>query len=60
MKLLELPTIGKTGKRHGEEPVSEIGHFMVCPVCGQAFDRRDLGQVLYHAEPLHEPLEIDA
>lgn len=30
-------------------------HFEHCPVCGQDFDKRDLGQVLHHVE--REPLE---
>jgi hypothetical protein len=29
------------------------------PVCGQAFDARDLGQVVHHAEPEHQPLPVE-
>lgn len=60
MKFSELPKIGGPGKRHGGEPANEVDHFIVCPVCRQAFDRRDLSQVLHHAAPEHEPLEMDA
>jgi hypothetical protein len=31
--------------------------FYVCPVCGQEVDRRDKGQVMWHEQPDHEPLE---
>ncbi|ESY26906.1 hypothetical protein X749_25035 [Mesorhizobium sp. LNJC391B00] len=30
------------------------------PVCGQQIDMRDFRQVTYHADPEHEPLELDA
>lgn len=44
------------GKRVGPEPDDEADHFMVCGDCGQSFDMRDLGQVLYHAEAGHKPI----
>ena len=48
------------GKRDGGPPPREEHHFMSCPVCGQAFDMRDLRQVFWHDEPEHEPLELDS
>lgn len=36
-------------------PKDAAEHFMICPVCGQAFDARDLAQVLRHAEAGHDP-----
>ncbi|WP_192255761.1 DUF6894 family protein [Mesorhizobium caraganae] len=33
--------------------------FYVCSVCGQEVDQRDIRQVLWHAQPDHEPLELD-
>jgi hypothetical protein len=30
---------------------------MVCPACGQAFDCRNLGEVMHHADDGHEPIE---
>lgn len=40
--------------------VPEQDHFYVCKDCGQAVDRRDLGQVFHHEEPEHQPLQLDA
>ncbi|ESY67388.1 hypothetical protein NKH57_18140 [Mesorhizobium sp. M1050] len=48
------------GSRHGKEPADERDHFHTCPVCGQAVDRRDLRQVLWHEQPWHKPLDPDA
>ena len=48
------------GKRHGGKPKSEEDNFYRCPACGQAVDRRDLRQVIWHQQPAHEPLEMDA
>jgi hypothetical protein len=44
-------------RRSGEPAEGERGHFMLCPYCGQAIDRRDLAQVLRHEAPGHEPDE---
>ncbi|WP_395646388.1 hypothetical protein [Terricaulis sp.] len=38
------------------DPESAIEHFVVCPVCGQIFDCRDLRQVNHHTDVLHDPL----
>jgi hypothetical protein len=54
------PATGITGFRVGGEPENEAEHFMECPVCGQAFDMRDLGQVFHHDQPQHERLRTDA
>jgi hypothetical protein len=48
------PASGIVGKRVGGKPVNEVDHFFVCPRCGQAVDKRDLGQVFHHEEPGHE------
>ena len=37
------------------EPESEADHFYVCK-CGQAVDRRRLGDVFHHLQEEHEPL----
>jgi hypothetical protein len=37
----------------------ESEHFYVCAICGQAVDKRRLGDVLWHEEPEHGPLPID-
>ena len=42
----------------GAVPETEAGYFYRCPECGQAVDERDLGQVLHHEEPGHEPLPV--
>ncbi|TPM06795.1 MULTISPECIES: hypothetical protein [unclassified Mesorhizobium] len=54
------PGTGIQGKRHGTPVKDEAEHFMVCPICGQAFDMRDLGQVFHHADEDHQPLPTDA
>ena len=48
------------GTRHGTQPASESGHFHKCPSCGQAVDWRDLRQVVWHEQPNHKRLELDA
>ncbi|MBZ9851230.1 hypothetical protein LB565_24895 [Mesorhizobium sp. CA14] len=46
-----------TGKPHGGEPAREIDHFYFCRTCGQAVDKRDLRQVIWHEQREHKPLE---
>jgi hypothetical protein len=46
----------KRAERAAGEPEDERVHFYVCGKCGQAVDRRRLGDVFYHEEPGHEPL----
>lgn len=39
------------------EPADELAHYYTCPHCGQAVDRREFLQVVYHeTQPGHEPL----
>lgn len=38
--------MGYRGKDHDRPIKPEAEHFQHCPVCGQDFDMRDLGQVL--------------
>ncbi|MGR6331356.1 non-homologous end-joining DNA ligase [Sphingomonas sp. XXL09] len=40
--------------------VPEAMHFISCPECGQAIDCRNLGDVLHHDEPGHDPLPPEA
>ncbi|RRH89557.1 hypothetical protein EH240_33790 [Mesorhizobium tamadayense] len=54
---LGLPVVGT---RHGKQPAEEIDHFHTCPYCGQAVDRRDLRQVLWHEQPTHKRLKLDS
>jgi hypothetical protein len=54
------PGEGILGKPDDGEPVNEAEHFEVCPVCGQAFDARLLELVIYHSQPVHEPLPKNA
>lgn len=50
---------GYKGRPH-DGPVDDASkHFIYCPVCGQTFDARDLGQVFHHAEPVHQPLPVE-
>jgi hypothetical protein len=40
--------------------LEEHEHFYVCAACGQAVDKRDLGQVFHHEEAGHASLNLDA
>lgn len=42
--------------REDGEPIDEARHFFRCPTCGQAVDKRDLGQVFHHEVRGHLPL----
>lgn len=42
--------------RVGGDPANEVEHFYICLACGQAVDKRDLGEVFHHEMPGHEPL----
>jgi hypothetical protein len=50
---------GIRGERVGSEPADESEHFMICPECGQAIDRRDLAQVFEHADIGHKPTKAN-
>ena len=61
MKMTKLSELGPPHVgRSGSEPAAEVHHFYVCLNCGQLVDRRDLRQVLWHQNPEHEQLDIDA
>lgn len=47
--------------RSSQEPsrgraVDELRHFEVCPMCGQAIDRRDDRSVMHHLPLGHAPM----
>jgi len=45
------------GEQIGGEPArTERDHFYACLQCGQDVDKRDLAQVLWHEQPMHERL----
>jgi hypothetical protein len=56
----QKPGEGITGEPVDGEPTDEREHFEKCPVCGQAFDLRDLAQVLHHDTPDHKPIPPNA
>jgi hypothetical protein len=35
---------------------NELAHFELCPMCGQAVDRRDIHAVMHHLPVGHQPL----
>lgn len=41
-------------------PADESVHFYVCKACGQAVDKRRLGDVFHHEETGHEPIPPNA
>lgn len=47
------------GRQHGGM-LKEGDQFYACPACGQVVDKRDLRQVLWHEQPGHQRLEMDA
>lgn len=47
-------------RREGGEPANEAEHFYVCKACGQAVDKRKLGDVFHHEEAGHKPIPADA
>lgn len=49
-----------TGTRHGGPDKDERELFYECSSCGQLVDARDLRQLIWHEQPGHEPLEMDA
>lgn len=51
--LNELPALGP-------DKADEAEHFTVCPGCGQAVDKRRLGDVIHHMTRGHRPLPLNA
>ena len=43
---------------HEPTPPDASEHYFACPACGQAVDRRNLDEVLYHAQDGHRPAAI--
>ena len=41
----------------GPEPMADGIRYVLCTVCGQVVDMRDLGQVDHHNGEAHAPLE---
>lgn len=44
----EAKTKDVVGEPDGWTPITELEHFMRCPVCGETLDCRDLGRALKH------------
>jgi len=44
----------------GGEPPDVSQHFYVCEMCGQAVDKRRLGDVIHHERGEHEPIPPDS
>lgn len=57
---VENPGKGIIGKPEDGEPGNELEHFHTCTTCGQAFDVRDLGQLIHHGTEGHKPITPDA
>jgi hypothetical protein len=51
---------GIIGTREGGDPENEIDNFYTCDHCKQSVDMRDLGQVFYHEQDKHSPLNLDS
>jgi hypothetical protein len=51
--------VGRRIEPKTRQPVKvmdERDHYFICPDCGQAVDKRDLGEVLHHADEEHARL----
>ncbi|RUV36274.1 hypothetical protein [Mesorhizobium sp. M7A.F.Ca.MR.148.00.0.0] len=59
-KLSDLPR--RTGRLKAVDgsPVRAELVTEICPVCGQAIDMSDIGQLLWHSTEDHEPIELDS
>lgn len=57
---LDDPCHNIRGRLDGVEPAHEAEHFELCPICGQAYDCRNLGQVLHHDQSDHKPIRLNA
>jgi hypothetical protein len=42
------------------QPIEEAEHFYTCKACGQAVDKRRLGDVLHHHQDGHKPLDLNS
>ena len=51
---------GIIGSREGGDPENEEDNFYTCNECGQAVDKRDLGQVFHHEDKGHEPIDLNS
>lgn len=51
----ETKTARIVGKPDGWVPLTELEHFMQCPLCGKMLDCRDLSDVFAH---VHEGPEL--
>jgi hypothetical protein len=41
------------------QPEDETVHYYICKACGQAVDKRNLGDVFHHEEPGHAPIPLN-
>ncbi len=59
--MMNFAAVALPGEHPSREPsrrraVDELRHFEVCPMCGQAVDRRDDLAVMYHLPLGHKPM----
>ncbi|MEI9413222.1 hypothetical protein [Mesorhizobium salmacidum] len=57
--MTKLPDLGPRIEGKPREGEADGDRFYLCKVCGQAVDKRDLRQVMWHEQPGHEPLELE-
>ena len=59
--MINATILRSVGLGQGRDTVSrdsELVHFELCPMCGQAVDRRDIHAVMHHLPVGHEPLPV--
>ena len=52
------PVIAGRSRSAIAPPRGELIHFELCPMCGQAVDRRDIYAVMHHLPVGHTPLPV--
>ena len=58
MKIIGVRIDPKTG--NPDPPEDERENFYICAACGQAVDKRDLGQVLHHEDEGHVQIDMNS
>jgi hypothetical protein len=41
------------------EPEDQTIHYFTCKACGQAVDKRKVGDLFHHEEPGHDPIPLN-
>jgi hypothetical protein len=56
--MLDVAGAGQKRRTDRSAAAKELAHFELCPMCGQAVDRRDIFAVMYHLPVGHQPSPV--